>query len=251
MVVTLLGCNDPILNAGALDERPTVKTCPDLNLKHASVSTDAFENLVRSRPNPVSRTTALNAVVRPMVRGGIRSVKQRIMLKRAALQFTQQTTLEHFMDYGRLLAHAAIGSSNKNVGIEHPSDFDPQAMGAFFAALVDVPPPLRPAITTQDKILRYILYMWSWVGLLDDRFQLDQWWQPWEYRWILEARVLGHFGLSIPERLKANTALKNTTGYPHDWNAAVLNVWANNRLSDAMRQTLSSVVSMTCMKQFK
>ena len=251
LVVTILGCSDPILNTNARDKAPTATHCPDLHLKHSSLSVHALETLKRTRPSPVPRAAGLTAIVVPMVRDGGTSTKQRLVLKRAALRFAQQTTLKHFMDYGRLLAHSAISPSKPNGVIEHPLNLDPQSLGAFFGALVDSPPPRVSVTTTRDRTLRYILYMWSWVGLLDDRVQLEQWWHPWEYRWILEARVLGHFGLSITDRLKANTALKNTNGYPHDWNTAVLNIWAQNHLSAAMRDTLSSVVPTACMKHIK
>ena len=85
-------------------------------------------------------------------------------------------------------------------------------------------------------------------GVLEDRVQLSQWWHPLEYRWLLEAKVLGHFGLDLTQRLSANAALVNVKGYPSAWNEAVLTVWSQKPLSAKMLQTLSKTIPSHCIK---
>lgn len=194
---------------------------------------------------------AIAQIVEPMLKADQFSSRQRLVLKQAALRYAQSTTLKHFMDYGRRLAESAIIANVATLNSDDSAQLPAHETERFLSALTQSPPPTNQAKTPHERAMRYILLMWSWASILEDRVQLSQWWHPWEYQWLLEARVLGHFGLELKDRLRAHSQLLHAKGYPFQWNEAVLTIWSKDTLSDTMIQTLSESLPTDCIKRLE
>jgi hypothetical protein len=220
--------------------------CPELTLKPSRLSQTNFDRLNR-KPSPILIAKPLNTLLASLANAKQTPTAARLALRRAALEFTQQTTLSHFMEYGRLLALSAVNNRDVQTSDAQNAKVGHKTIGRLLSSIVDAPPPPKTIKSREDKMLRYMLYMWSWTQLLSHRIQLGQWWKPWELRWLLEAQVLGHFGLNLDARIKANTALIGAAGYAGAWNNAVLHTWAKRPLSSAMKLTLSASIPMRCM----
>lgn len=244
---TLCGCDSPSPVTPKTYNAPIDVNCAELSLKPSKLSKADFEQLQRKPPPVTPISNGLNEVLVAIASSDGTSSIPRLALQRAALEFAQQTTLSHFMQYGRLLALSAINNLSVKTSPGQGTQLNAKAIRTVLSAVVGSTPPPNHFKTREDKMLRYILYMWSWSRLLSHRVQLSQWWRSWEYRWLLEAQVLGHFGLNVAARIEANSALTATEGYASSWNTAVLHLWAHRPLSNQMKHTLSTSIPRHCL----
>ena len=242
----LYACDNKRPMVQGTSEISTESRCPKLTFKPSMLSQANFERL-HHNPKPIVAAKRLNKFIASLASAKQNPTTTQLDLRRAALQFAQNTTLSHFMEYGRFLALSAV--NNREVQITEASNatVSAETIAQLLASIVGAPPPPRQLKNREDKMLRYMLYMWSWTQLLSNRVQLSQWWKSWELRWLFEAQVLGHFGLSLDERIKANTALEGAGGYADNWNSAVLHIWAKRPLSKTMKLALSVSLPMHCI----
>ena len=148
----------------------------------------------------------------------------RLRLAGHAFSMAKQTTLAHFMVYGRLLAAKASRISNGSPTAPNDLDLSEALARDFFGKLAGAPRSTNPNVSRRDQLFRYVLLLWSWSTLLDQHVQVDQWWSKAEYRWLLEAQTLGYIEMSLDDRQTANEALRGIENYPYEWNAAVLSL---------------------------
>ena len=251
LLTLILGCTDPDRAGNSEAVLSIDRPCPQLSLKASHLTKTVFQNLRSMRLEATPTNASIAQIVAPMIGAERFTLRQRLVLEQAALRDAQTTTLIHFMDYGRLLADTAINPGQAPAAQNGISQFSPHEIERFLSALTHSPPPSNHAKTPHDMVMRYILLIWSWASLLEERVQLSQWWHPWEYRWLLEARVLGHFGLELTDRIKANSQLMHIDGYPSQWNEAVLTAWSKKPLSIEMRQVLSESLPNHCLQELE
>ncbi|MGB0646755.1 MAG: hypothetical protein ACPGQS_06225 [Bradymonadia bacterium] len=169
----------------------------------------------------------------------------KLRLAGQAFAMAKQTTLAHFMTYGRMLAMRAASIALPSPTTLHKLDLSKAQARAFFAKLADAPRSGLSSPSPRDQIFRYVLLLWSWSTLLDQHVQVKQWWSKAEYRWLLEAQALGYIETSLADRKIANEALRGIKDYPYEWNAAALSLklgeplpshLSNNLLTDDLRR---------------
>ena len=181
------------------------------------------------------------------------TIQERRTLRRVSMDIVQRYTPKHFIDLGRRIAWSTVRDRHSFPdGVDRlTSALNPSEARSLLGAIVGSPPPEVKTLNGKDALIQYVLALHAWSRMLEDKFQLSSWWTPFEFRWLLESRVLGYQDADLSLQLKAHQTLRTKIHYPAAHNDAVMRLWRGEVRTTQELGPLGDSIPHHCFQRYQ
>ena len=178
---------------------------------------------------------------------------ERRQIRDLALRLAQRYTPKHFMDLGRRIAWSTVSDLHAfpNRISTLQSELTPSESRALLSAIMGTQLPSTKGLTGSRLLIRYVLSLNAWSTLLERKFQLSNWWTPFEYGWLLESRVLGYQGARLESQVYAHRILRKKTKYPAAHNDDVIRLWQGEIQAPSDLGPLRATIPAHCFQSYR